>query len=148
MSDKWSSGTNKAVEILLTKHQARTSLGAILGVAMAFIVNLFMPILSTFKYVDFNRVPFYGWIPVGILILHIPTIFSYVTTKPIANEEIDEILALIEKANFSKIEKRQQYRNLITKVSDKIKLNKEIEKELIIAKENIRDNLNKKHLDT
>lgn len=121
-NDKWSSGANSAIEILLTKHQGRTSLGGVLGSAIAFIVDLFSPVLYEITIVNFEKMPFYGWIPIGILIMHIPTIFNYLSTKPSGDESVDETISLIKKGNFSEQEKRKLYRDLIEVHIDRIRL--------------------------
>lgn len=121
-NDRWSSGANTAIEILLTKHQGRTSLGGILGSAIAFSVDLLSPVLHEITIVDFEKMPFYGWIPIGILIMHIPTIFSYLSTKPSGSESVDEAISLINKGNFSEQEKRKLYRDLIEVHLDRIRL--------------------------
>lgn len=118
----WTDVTNRALDLLFTKHPVRTSIGVVLGLVFAFLVELFMPALKTVTFANFAGVPKWGWIPVGILVAHVPTVLAFVMTKPISNETIEEIVTLIEQANFSKGEKRQQYRLLISKVSENMTL--------------------------
>lgn len=137
LKDRLTYITNRALDLLLTKHPARTSIGVVLGMAVAVLVELFLPVLKTVQFANFAGVPKWGWIPVGILVAHLPTLFSFVTTKPTSNEVIDEIMTLIEKGNFSKTEKRQQYRLLISKVSENLALNQLAAQELRAVKKGL-----------
>ena len=76
--DRLTDITNRALDLLLTKHPARTSIGVMLGLVCAFLVELFLPVLKEVQFANFAGVPKWGWIPVGILVAHLPTLFCYI----------------------------------------------------------------------
>lgn len=109
----WTKILDRAIDIILVKYPARTSLGVVFGGVLHFLVQLFAPSLSSFKSVDFANSPLWGWLLVGILLMHIPTVISSLRQKQIGDEKIDQALELIERGDFTKAEKRQQYPKLI-----------------------------------
>ena len=66
----------------------------------------------------------------GILLMHIPAVISSFRQKLIGNDAIDQALELIERGDFTKTEKRQQYRKLTERVSRNIALKPEFKQEL------------------
>ncbi|MGO4382493.1 hypothetical protein [Pseudoduganella sp. RAF53_2] len=113
---------NRALDIIFTKYPARTGLGVILGCTLGFTARLFAPALKSIEFADFSGAPWWGWITLGILIMHSPTITSLFKQKAIGNDAIDQALDLIDRGNFTQAERRQQYRNLIERVSSNVAL--------------------------
>lgn len=130
LKDIGSSIVNRAIDFLFVKQPLRTSIGVMLGLVLAFVVQLFLPILKTVKFADFAGAPWWGWVVVGIFISHVPTLISLMRTKPAGDERIDEALQLIERANLPTVEKRQAYRNLIAKVLENVVLNQQMNQKL------------------
>lgn len=114
---------NRALDVIFAKYPARTGLGVILGCALGFATRLFAPVLKSIEFADFVGAPWWGWITLGILIMHSPTIVSLFMQKAIGNDAVDQALDLIERGNFTQTERRQQYRNLIERVSSNVALN-------------------------
>ncbi|RWX48836.1 hypothetical protein VT99_10512 [Candidatus Electrothrix marina] len=129
-SDMWSSLGTKAIDVIFARYPARTSLGVILGGVIDFLVQLFAPALSSLKFADFTASPKWGWWLLGILMMHTPTIVSSFRQKQTGDEKIDRALDLIERGDFTKTEKRQQYRKLIERVTSNVALKPELKKEL------------------
>ncbi len=110
---------NKAMDILFIKQPVRTSLGVIFGIFLDFLVNLFFPYFEKISIISIQRIRLWHLVATGITFLHLPSFFQYIYRKPIGTEKIDEVIQLIEAGNFSEIEKRQKYRQLIEKVLEK-----------------------------
>jgi hypothetical protein len=113
---------NRALDVIFAKYPARTGLGVILGCTLGFATRLFAPALKSIAFADFAGAPWWGWVTLGILIMHSPTIASLFTQKAIGNDTIDQALDLIDRGNFTQAERRQQYRNLIERVSSNVAL--------------------------
>jgi hypothetical protein len=121
---------SRALDVLFLYNPQRTSLGIILGCVLLFLTILFKPILNRITFLDFSNAPRWGWILLGVLIIHIPSLKSFIVKKPIGGETIDAALELIKKAPINAEEKRQQYRILITKVLDNLILNQPVQEEI------------------
>lgn len=128
--DYWSKFFDRALDILFAKYPARTGLGIIFGSVISFFTKLFDPALKNINFADFSNAPWWGWLPVGIFIMHFPTIASLFKQNPIGNDAVDQALDLIERGNFSQNEKRQQYRLLIDRVSSNVAISKETKNEM------------------
>lgn len=130
--DLYSKLISQGLDILFAKYPTRTGLGVVLGSFLSFLTELFEPILKKIEMVDFNAAPWWGWLALGLIIMHFPTILSIFKQNSIGNDAVDQALELIERGDFSKIERRQHYRNLIEKVSSSLALshstNQEVKK--------------------
>ncbi|WP_417915462.1 hypothetical protein [Candidatus Electronema sp. JM] len=121
---------SQVLDILLMKYPTRTGLGLVLGSIFSFAVQLFAPALRSIKSMDFASSPWWGWLSLGVLVMHTPTVVSAFRQKPIGNDTVDQAMELIERGNLSKAEKRQQYRLLIEKVTNAAALKQEFQREL------------------
>lgn len=133
MSDKEDIVTrlvDRTLDVLFAKYPARTGLGVILGAVLSFLVQLFEPSLKSIDAINFAGAPFWGWLAIGILIMHAPTIAALAKQKPVGDDMVDQALDLIERGNFSQAEKRQQFRSLIAQVSSNIALKKSTQREI------------------
>ncbi|MEQ1065450.1 hypothetical protein ABLB96_03125 [Acinetobacter sp. XH1741] len=128
--DLYSKFISQGLDVLFAKYPTRTGLGLILGCVLYFIINLFRPFLEKIEIVDFNAAPWWGWLSIGLIIMHIPTIISVFHLNSIGNDTVDQALELIEKGDFSKAERRQHFRNLIEKVSSNIALSQNTNREV------------------
>lgn len=121
---------DRALDVLFAKYPARTGLGVVLGGTFAFLARLFEPGLRSVAVLDVANAPLWGWLAVGILVLHAPTIRALFKQRPIGNDAIDQALDLIDRGNFTQSEKRQQYRNLIAQASTNIALSSATQREV------------------
>jgi hypothetical protein len=121
---------DRALDIVFVKYPARTGLGVIFGCTLSFFAHLFSPALSQIAFADFVGAPWWGWVPVGIVIMHVPTIASFFRQQPVGNESLDQAIDLIERASFSKEERRQQYRNLLERITSNIVLSQETQRQI------------------
>jgi hypothetical protein len=120
--DSFSRVLNRALDVVFAKYPARTGLGVVLGCTLGFLTKLFAPALASIKVADFARAPWWGWVTLGILVMHLPTITSLFKQKAIGNDAVDQALELIERGNFSQAERRQQYRMLIERILSSVVL--------------------------
>ncbi len=114
----------RIIDVLLLKNPERTVLGVAIGSVLAFCSKLFTPVLKTIEFIDIEKAPIWGWIPIGIIITYFPIILWKFIHKPKVNDDIDELLRLIEQGNFSEAEKRLIYRNLIRQCIANVTLKK------------------------
>jgi hypothetical protein len=121
---------SRVLDILLMKYPTRTGLGLVLGGFFSFAVQLFAPALRSIKFMDFAGSPWWGWLSLGVIVMHVPTAVSAFRQKPIGNDAIDQAMELIERGNFSAAEKRRQYRQLVEKVANAAALKQEFQREL------------------
>lgn len=128
--DAWTRTLGRALDVIFIKYPARTGLGIVLGSMFYFLARLFDPALRTLTFADFSGAPWWGWLSLGILVMHAPTIASLGKQRPIGNDSIDQALELIERANFTQAEKRQHYRNLIERVTRSVALSQETQREV------------------
>lgn len=143
-NDRWTSIINRAIDLLLAKQPLRTSIGVILGLVFAFLVQLFLPTLETLEFANFAGAPLWGWIVVGILLAHLPTFISLMKTTPVGNENVSDAVALIEKANFPPSEKRQAYRNLVAKALENIVLDQRTNRKMRDVQQRIENEAKKR----
>jgi hypothetical protein len=129
-TDKLSYNINMLLDFFLLRHPKRIAFGLITGGILSFLAELFSCNLTYSKYFDFNAIPWYAWLFIGLFIMHIPTAFSAFRQKPIGNDPIDQAMELIERGNFSPAEKRLQYRQLVEKVANAAALKQEFQREL------------------
>lgn len=129
-TDAWTKVLDRALDIVFVKYPARTGLGVILGCVFSFLVRLFQPTLASISFADFSGAPWWGWIPIGVIIMHVPTILTLFKQQPIGNDSIDQALDLIERANFTQSERRQQYRNLLDRVASNVALSQDAQREV------------------
>lgn len=129
-ADLFSKLISQGLDVLFAKYPTRTGLGVILGGALSFIAKLFSPILQKVEIIDFNNTAWWGWIFIGLIIMHIPTILSIFNQNSVGNDTVDQALELIERGDFSKVERRQLYRNLIEKVSSSLALSQGTRREV------------------
>lgn len=122
---------NHALDILLAKHPERTSIGIAIGVMLGFLNNILQPLLKKWNtIIDVSNTSVWGWISIGIVFMHIPTIIHQFRKISIENDSLDQILNLIERGDFTPLEKRQHYRDLIARASKNIAFNKKITEEI------------------
>lgn len=115
----WTRIVDRALDIVLSKYPARTGLGVVTGLLLHLLAELFSPALKAVPFLDISSLGWWQWLAPGLLIMHAPTILSILKQRSIGNDEVDQVLQLIERGNFSESERRQQYRMLINRVIDK-----------------------------
>lgn len=111
--DQWTRTADRALGILFLKDPVRTSLGLVLGGALSSLSLLFEPALQVSALVDVAAMSWWSWLPLGILIMHIPTILQLLKKPSVGSHSIDTLFELIDRGDFSAVERRQMYRRLI-----------------------------------
>lgn len=122
--DKLSSYAFLGFDILTTKYEIRTSLGAIVGIIFVGICKLLeAQYVSTFG----AELPLLGYVGVfffGVLILHVPTYINSFKGRAL-DEEYEGLLRSIDSTKeFSDQEKRDLKRRLILKKIDSLPAHK------------------------
>jgi hypothetical protein len=129
------------IDILLLKNPERTILGTFLGLVFAFLVRLFGPAIKRIEFIDPSAAPIWGWIPLGIILIHLPMVIWDIFHRPEINDEIDGIIKFIEKGQFSEIEKRLIYRNLVNQCVKNMTLRKDFSDTMARLQENASEDI-------
>ncbi len=137
-ADKTSRFVSAAIELLLISYPTRTSLGVVLGLVLDFFFQLLYPLILQVEYLDPERISRWQFIPLGILIAHLPTIFGFFLASSHFPEVVENAIRMIETSNLSREEKRQQYRALIEKVLENVALNKATDAKIKAIQEQLR----------
>lgn len=111
---------DRAVALLLVKFPVRTGLGVAMGGALSLVVRILEPLLRSMPSIDMDSVPWWGWISLGVVVMHAPTMRHAFAQRPVGNVDVDLVLDLIERAKLPPAETRQQYRLLIEEVRSKL----------------------------
>ena len=119
----------KTIDILIMKNPERTGYGVLLGVVLLFFSKLFSPYLKQIEIIDIEMAPIWGWIPLGVIMTHFPSVIWSLFHKSKIDDNIDSIIKAIEKGNLSEIEKRHLYRKVITKCMEDVVLKSNISKQ-------------------
>jgi hypothetical protein len=125
--DRVSAAFSLCLSLLFLKHPTRTCLSVALGGFLSLLASVFSPWLQTVPHVDFSRVTLFHWLALGFMIGHAPLLRAYLTCdRSDLREEVREALELIRQGNFSPIERRRLYRQLIEKVTGHLALSAEL----------------------
>lgn len=116
----------KAINVLLIKYPERTGYGILLGSVFYFFTRLFSPLLKDKSLIDIDAAPFWGWIPLGIILTHLPFVIWSFFHRSKIDDNIDSIISVIEKSNTTEVEKRQLFRKLINKCVSNVILKENI----------------------
>jgi hypothetical protein len=128
--DKITLFLNRAIDILFLKHPLRTSIGMLIGLFIDGLAIVFKPIIYEIDWINIENIKIYHYLSAGILIVHFPTLISYIFSKPTIDESVSESIKLIKTSGFSKTEQKLYYRKLIEKVLQRVILNDDIKKQL------------------
>lgn len=127
--DKLSNYAFLGVNILLTKYENRTSLGAIFGVVLMSAAYVFKSNIEVNTGVELTFIAFLGIFLIGVMIFHIPTIINSFKGKAI-DEEYEAALKIIDSTpEFTEAERRDMKRKLVYKKIDSIPAHKLKEKQ-------------------
>ncbi|MGX9161925.1 hypothetical protein [Priestia megaterium] len=89
---EWLSLFRVVLDNLMLRNGKGTSLGALLGVMLSGVVNLFNPVFQKFKIIDIEKLATYHFIAFGIIVMNIP----WFKKKQSFSPRIEEALHLIE----------------------------------------------------
>jgi hypothetical protein len=113
---------SRALDILLANSPRRTGLGVAIGLVLYSATLVLQGPLKAVTSVDLTQAPFWGWVALGVVSMHVRAIFSSLKEDSVGNDQIDAAIKVIRQANFSASEQRQQYRLLIGKVIDGLEI--------------------------
>ena len=111
--DFWTRNAGRALNIFYLRDPIRTALGFVLGGAFSSLSVLFEPVLREFPYIAISAMQWWAWLPIGIAIMHIPTIVQLLKRPSVGSRALDTALQLIDSDKFSDAEKRHHYRRLV-----------------------------------
>ncbi|WP_248477707.1 hypothetical protein [Spirosoma liriopis] len=114
-------------------------MGILIGFVTDVIIRAFHKYLNQISDIDWSVVDLKVCIAFGILLIHVRTIYYFITQGSKQNEEVEKVLLLIEaikKEGLSDWQTKQMYLALYKKVLDSVDLNKETKAELEKLKAN------------
>ena len=121
--DRMSAALGLCLSLLFLKHPTRTCLSIAVGGFFSFLACVLAPWLRTVPHVDFSQVTLFHWLALGFIIGHAPLLRDYfVSERSRLDENVYQALELIRAGNFSAVERRRLYRQLIEKVTDGVAL--------------------------
>lgn len=127
--DKLTNYAFLGVNILLTKYENRTSLGAVFGVVLISGAYVFKVNIEANTGIELTFIAFLGIFLIGVMIFHIPTIINSFKGKAI-DEEYEAALKIIDSTpEFTETERREMKRKLVYKKIDSIPAHKLKEKQ-------------------
>lgn len=127
--DKLTSYAFLGMNILLTKYENRTSLGAIFGMVLISGAYVFQRYIEVNTGIELTFIAFLGIFLIGVMIFHIPTIINSFKGKAV-DEEYEAALKIIDSTpEFTEAERRDMKRKLVYKKIDSIPAHKLKEKQ-------------------
>ena len=112
--DKITSLVERALNMLFIRNPTKTSLGVLLGVILHTIVdNLIRITKVTLTF------PIYFWIALSVFALHFRSLFTHHAIDEELETQMHYIEEVQKKGHFTEREKRQQWRNYISRVYEK-----------------------------
>lgn len=127
--DKLTNYAFLGVNVLLTKYENRTSLGAVFGVVLISGAYVFKINIEAYTGIELTFIAFLGIFLIGVMIFHIPTIINSFKGKAI-DEEYEAALKIIDSTpEFTETERREMKRKLVYKKIDSIPAHKLKEKQ-------------------
>ena len=121
--------SRKALDIIFIKYKIRTSLGVVVGNFIYTLQLVLKPILQELKKIDLLVIKYWQFVIIGILFLHIPTIFSAFSRKPLFDENIEKLFASARAAtkegDLTTAQTRMVYINICNQVLKNVTLNEE-----------------------
>jgi len=111
--DFWTGNASRALNAFYMRDAVRTPLGFVFGSALSSLSVLFEPALREIPYVDFSAMQWWSWLPLGVAIMHIPTIVKLLKRPSAGSYTMDTLFELIDRGDFSEAEKRQHFRRLV-----------------------------------
>lgn len=128
--DSWTRVIAWGLGVTFRPYPARNSIGIVLGATFWFVAELFKPALRSMTFANFADAPWYGWFALGLLIMHLPTICSLFRQQPTGDEQLDRLFEMMDRGNFSEVERRRLIRMLISRVADSLVLSHQLQKDL------------------
>lgn len=111
-----------ATDILFVKNPVSTSMGVLFGIILHGAVSVLAPFFTAVEMIKNSTISIFHYLAVGIFSFNIKNYFNRHKIKP----EIEETMNLIEQqvlsGKLTKIEARQQYRLLIAKAVENVRV--------------------------
>jgi hypothetical protein len=111
--DQWTRQVDQALRWLFLKDPERAALGVLVGLALSSSSVLFAPGLKAVPIINVSAMSWWSWLPLGIGIMFSTKIWLLLKKPSVGTHAFDAVLASIERANFTAVERRQQYRKVI-----------------------------------
>ena len=115
---------NRSADTLMSLRPERTSIGAVLGLAIYGLLKFFAPLIGT-GTVNINETGWYFWPFIGIAIVNIPTIFYYVTNKASGDDRINDVLHVLNNVEIEPIRKEELTVKTLNHMVDSISKNED-----------------------
>jgi hypothetical protein len=116
--DQLTRHTERALGFLFLRDRIRAPLGVVLGGSLWTLSELFAPALEGLTFLDLAAMSWWRWLLLGILIMHGRTILRLIWKPSSGSDTLDTVIELIERADFSAVERRQRYRRLIDRYAE------------------------------
>ena len=123
LSNKITLILSKGINLIFTEYPLRTTMGFIVGVFLSTIFNISKPLLSNISFLDLNSLELWNFIVIGVLILHISTLYEKLSNKAEFDENTEKAFKLIKKAQENGLEEEKiklMYQKLCEKSLDVI----------------------------
>jgi hypothetical protein len=107
--DKVSDWIKRAIDILFCSHPKRTSLGIVLGMVLNAVFGILLrPIIERSTPVNIAGLNIWHYIPIGIFVMHTPTIYHSLKQSSELPEEVERALQLLRQAQRERAISKQQ----------------------------------------
>lgn len=103
---------NRAIDTLFLSHPKRTSLGVITGLVFNTVSLIFRPFFEQLSWLDLSALAAWHYLPLGIVLLHIPTIYHSWRRYAELPEDIERALFMIRQAEKDKIVTKREAKEL------------------------------------
>lgn len=133
LQDKLTHFFKDALDTILLAHPVRSALGILCGTGLYICTKILTPFLVRFKNFELSRLDLWEFLVIGLIILHIQTIFSVIIRRASFDENTEQALRLIreaQEAGLSTWQVKQLYKNLCEKALEKVELDAKTKKEV------------------
>lgn len=104
---------NQALGVLFTTYPVRTTVGVMFGLFIYFGLEAYPILLELLRASNNNKSKFFFSL-LGFIIVNVRTVYEGLTGKVIS-EEVNNVMILIERSNLSPAQKREKYKEAISK---------------------------------
>lgn len=124
--DKITYTVKVATDVLLVKNPMGTSMGIFLGIILQGVTAVINPAFPLLQGIKLSNLTILHFIAVGVFAFNIKGFFNRHKVSPEVKEAILFIDEQLSKGLMTKIEAKQRYRELTTKVIENVTMNSEV----------------------